>query len=125
MLFAGMLLRNVPGIHIAEDLHESQTSILRQIALVVILIRAGLGLDPEALIKLSTVVIRLAFSPCCVEAIVIAITSHLILDFPWAWGFLMGYISIFNFHLLDPLISRNQLTIIVMLDLRWRQSHQQ
>lgn len=90
MLAVGIIIRNVPGIRFGEDLNGNVSSSLRQIALVVILIRAGLGLDPTALRKLSTVVIRLAFGPCLVEAIVIAVTSHFILNFPWSWGFLLG-----------------------------------
>ena len=54
-------------------------SILRGIALVVILMRAGLGLDPQALKKLSGMVFRLAFTPCLVETTVVAVFSHLLL----------------------------------------------
>jgi len=65
-------------------------SIFRQIALTVILIRAGLGLDPQALKKLSCVVIRLAFSPCLAECAAEAIAAHFLLGFPWVWGFMLG-----------------------------------
>ena len=54
-------------------------SILRGIALVVILMRAGLGLDPQALKRLSGMVFRLAFTPCLVETVVVAVASHLLL----------------------------------------------
>jgi len=64
----------------------------RAIALTVILARAGLGLDPVALRKLSFGVIRLAFSPCIVEAVTAAVASHFILGFPWLWGFMLGYV---------------------------------
>ena len=59
-------------------------------ALTIILIRAGLGLDPKALKKLSFVVIRLAFSPCLTETVVDAIASHFILGLPWPWAFMLG-----------------------------------
>lgn len=62
----------------------------RSVALVVILTRAGLGLDPEALRKLSFVVLRLAMMPCLVEATVVAVVSNLLLGFPWKWGFMLG-----------------------------------
>lgn len=58
--------------------------------MVVILIRAGLGLDPVALKKLSYVVLRLAVCPCLVETITVAVVSHLLLDFPWKWAFMLG-----------------------------------
>jgi len=69
--------------------------LFRAIALTVILARAGLGLDPVALRKLSFGVIRLAFSPCAVEAVTAAVASHFILDFPWVWGFMLGCVPLF------------------------------
>ena len=57
---------------------------------MVILTRAGLGLDPVALRRLSVGVIRLAFLPCILEAVTAAVTSHLLLGFPWDWGFMLG-----------------------------------
>jgi NhaP-type Na+/H+ or K+/H+ antiporter len=64
--------------------------LFRTIALTVILTRAGLGLDPVALRKLSFGVIRLAFAPCLVEAVTAAVASHFLLEFPWGWGFMLG-----------------------------------
>jgi len=62
----------------------------RNMALTIILTRAGLGLDPVALRKLSFGVIRLAFTPCLVEAVTAAVASHFFLGFPWTWGFMLG-----------------------------------
>ena len=64
----------------------------RAMALTVILARAGLGLDPVALRKLSFGVIRLAFTPCMVEAVTGGVVSHFILGFPWIWGFMLGFV---------------------------------
>lgn len=58
--------------------------------MTVILLRAGLGLDASALRRLSMVVLRVATFPCLVEAIIVAILSHFLLNFPWQWGFLLG-----------------------------------
>lgn len=96
MLLVGMAIRNIPGIQFGKDLTGDVSSPLRQTALVVILIRAGLGLDPDALVKLSTVVVRLAFGPCLMEALTIGVASHFILGFTWAWGFLLGYKKIIS-----------------------------
>lgn len=57
---------------------------------MIILVRAGLGLDPGALKKLSLVVVRLAFTPCLVEATTIAVASNLIVGFEWPWAFMQG-----------------------------------
>lgn len=65
-------------------------SLHSNLALVIILLRAGLGLDPAALKQLSLMVVRLAFSPCVVETLVVAVVTHLLLGFPWLWGLMLG-----------------------------------
>lgn len=64
----------------------------RTVAMIVILIKAGLGLDAGALKKLSFVVLRLAFAPCVTEAVTVAVVAHFLLGFSWLWGFLLGYV---------------------------------
>uniref|UniRef100_A0A8C9ZF77 Uncharacterized protein n=1 Tax=Sander lucioperca TaxID=283035 RepID=A0A8C9ZF77_SANLU len=63
---------------------------LRNIALSIILTRAGLGLDPTALRRLKAVCVRLAVGPCVLEASVVAVVSHFLLGLPWIWGFIQG-----------------------------------
>lgn len=93
MLLVGIALRSVPGIKVVGDSLEPEWSAsIRNIALVVILLRAGLGLDPQALKSMSLVVFRLAFTPCLVETTVVAIVTHFLLGFPWLWGFMLGFI---------------------------------
>ncbi|KAL4240467.1 Sodium/hydrogen exchanger 9B2 [Mactra antiquata] len=93
MLIAGFMLRNVPGINIVgNNLDSGWSSALRTIALTVILIRAGLGLDPQALRKLSWAVLRLAFSPCLAECLAEAVAAHFLLGFPWVWGIMLGFV---------------------------------
>ena len=91
MLIAGFLLRNVPGISVAKDIDKQWSSTLRNVALVIILLRSGLGLDIQALKRLKCTVLRLAFCPCLVEAITVAIFSHFLLGMPWLWAFMLGY----------------------------------
>ena len=52
MLLVGIFLKNIPGLVFQED-WAAWSSTLRGTALVIILMRAGLGLDPEALRRLS------------------------------------------------------------------------
>ncbi|XP_076458394.1 sodium/hydrogen exchanger 9B2-like [Babylonia areolata] len=92
MLIVGGILGNVPGVDIAKDIHQDWGSGCRQIALAIILIRAGLGLDPKALRRLSFVVLRLSFCPCLMETLTDGIAAYLILGFPWQWGFMLGFI---------------------------------
>uniref|UniRef100_A0AAQ5Z0H4 Cation/H+ exchanger transmembrane domain-containing protein n=1 Tax=Amphiprion ocellaris TaxID=80972 RepID=A0AAQ5Z0H4_AMPOC len=92
MLLAGLVLRNVPYITDAVFIDTHWSAALRNIALSIILTRAGLGLDPSALRRLKAVCVRLAIGPCVVEACCVAVVSHLLLGLPWTWGFILGFV---------------------------------
>ncbi|XP_063520003.1 sodium/hydrogen exchanger 9B1 isoform X2 [Pongo pygmaeus] len=92
MLLAGFTIRNVPFINEHVHVPNTWSSILRNIALTIILIRAGLGLDPQALRHLKVVCFRLAVGPCLMEASAAAVFSHFIMKFPWQWAFLLGFV---------------------------------
>ncbi|XP_045392606.1 sodium/hydrogen exchanger 9B1 [Lemur catta] len=92
MLLAGFIVRNVPFISNHVQVHTTWSSILRNTALTIILIRAGLGLDPQALKNLKRVCLRLSMGPCLIEACSAAFFSHFIMKFPWEWGFLLGFV---------------------------------
>ncbi|KAK1120184.1 hypothetical protein K0M31_012555 [Melipona bicolor] len=62
----------------------------RKIALVIILTRAGLDLDPDALKRLRITVPKLGLIPWIVETLIIAILTKYLLGLPWIWGFLLG-----------------------------------
>ena len=78
--------------YIGHDLDPSISRTLRSICLTVILLMAGLELDPVALMKLSAMVVRATFIPCFVEAIVVAVLSNLVLGLPWTVGFMLGFV---------------------------------
>ena len=90
MLIAGFLLRNVRGIDFARHIDKTWSSTLRSIALVIILIRSGLGLNTCALRKLKCTLMRLSLLPCVFEAVTAAVLVHLILDLKWLWAFQLG-----------------------------------
>jgi NhaP-type Na+/H+ or K+/H+ antiporter len=92
MLVVGIVLKNVPYISVARGLDPAWSAALRSTALAVILLRAGLGLDPQALKQLSAMVFRLAFMPCLAETCVVAVTSHFLIGLPWIWGFMLGFV---------------------------------
>ncbi|KAM9699222.1 sodium/hydrogen exchanger 9B2-like isoform 2-T2 [Menidia menidia] len=92
MLLAGLLLRNVPGVSGLLVIDPRWSAALRNAALAIILTRAGLGLDPQALRRLQLVCVRVAVGPCLLEACVVALMSHLLLGMPWAWNFLLGFV---------------------------------
>ncbi|XP_060028325.1 sodium/hydrogen exchanger 9B2 [Erinaceus europaeus] len=92
MLLAGFLLRNIPWLHAHLHIPPRWSSGLRSLALAVILVRAGLGLDPKALRKLKGVCVRLSVGPCLVEACAAALLAHLLLGLPWQWAFILGFV---------------------------------
>ncbi|KAK6172297.1 hypothetical protein SNE40_015987 [Patella caerulea] len=91
MLLVGFCLRNAPVIDEATKIDKTWASTLRTIALVVILVRAGSGLDPKALKKVKWMALRLAFVPSIAEAVSVAVLAHYTLDFPWIWAFIIGF----------------------------------
>ena len=65
---------------------------LRTIAVMVILMKAGLGLDREKLVQQGTVALRLGFLPATCEALIIAVVAMWIFKFDFATGLLLGCI---------------------------------
>ncbi|KAL3283132.1 hypothetical protein HHI36_006288 [Cryptolaemus montrouzieri] len=91
MLFVGLAFQNI-GIVDINDSYSDITKELRNIALVIILIRAGLDLDPHALKRLKFTVIKLGLGPWGIEVITNAILVHYLLFLPWSWSALLGVI---------------------------------
>ncbi|XP_037023809.2 sodium/hydrogen exchanger 9B2 isoform X3 [Artibeus jamaicensis] len=90
MLLAGFLIRNIPVISENVQIKHRWSSALRSLALSVILVRAGLGLDSKALKKLKGVCVRLSMGPCLMEACTSALLSHFLMGLPWQWAFMLG-----------------------------------
>lgn len=57
---------------------------------MIILIRAGLDLDPGAMRRLYLTVLKMGLTPWLVECCVVAATTNLFLGLPWDWAFLLG-----------------------------------
>lgn len=55
-----------------------------------ILVRAGLDLDPGALKRLKFTVIKLSFGPWLIEMATVAVFTHFLIDLPWDYAFLLG-----------------------------------
>ncbi|XP_072525940.1 sodium/hydrogen exchanger 9B2 [Salminus brasiliensis] len=92
MLVTGVLLRNIPVVTDAVYINHRWSASLRNIALAIILARAGLGLDGSALLKLKGVCARVAMGPCFIEASTVALVSYYIMGLPWVWGFILGFV---------------------------------
>jgi len=92
MLVVGIMLRNIDGIAVAKDIDHDLASLIRNVALVIILTRGGLSLNADALRKLKFGIARLAFLPCLSEGIIDGIVGHFLLDLPWEWSFMLGFV---------------------------------
>lgn len=91
MVLVGIVLGPHMGNVIAPEVLGAADS-LRVIAVMVILMKAGLGLDREKLAQQGTVALRLGFLPAACEAVAIAFASMWLLRFDFATGLLLGCI---------------------------------
>ncbi|NEP05749.1 MAG: universal stress protein [Okeania sp. SIO2G4] len=91
MVLVGILLGPQISNTIDSSILQAADS-LRTIAVMVILMKAGLGLDREKLAQQGSVAIRLGFLPATCEAIVIALAAIWLLQFDFATGLLLGCI---------------------------------
>lgn len=91
MIFVGILLGPQVANQISPDVLEAANA-LRVIAVMVILMKAGLGLDREKLIQQGSVALRLGFLPATTEAIAIAVAAMLIFQMNFPTGLLLGCI---------------------------------
>ena len=78
--------------YIGHELDPLIARQLRTLCLTVILIRAGLEMDPVALWNLSGMVLRATFIPCFVEAAAVAGLSYFIMGFPLTVGLMLGFV---------------------------------
>lgn len=89
MVLVGIVLGPQVGDVIHADVLASADS-LRTIAVMVILMKAGLGLDREKLAQQGTVALRLGFLPAAGEAIAVALAAIWLFQFDLATGLLLG-----------------------------------
>lgn len=78
-------------MNIGEELAEV-TSYIRKFALVIILIRAGLEMDPAAFRNIYTTILKLGLVPWTVECVLCAVLSHYFFGMVWLWAFALGAI---------------------------------
>ncbi|KAG7306093.1 hypothetical protein JYU34_008677 [Plutella xylostella] len=84
MLLTGILFQNLGWVHMTST-YVKLNQDLRKISLVIILTRAGLGLDAGVLRKYYAAVLQLGLVPWLVECLAIGITTHYLLNLPWIW----------------------------------------
>ena len=65
---------------------------IRLFTLLVILLKAGLGLDKEKILAQGSVAIRLGFLPAVIEATAVAVATRYIFGWDWISSWLVGWI---------------------------------
>ena len=91
MVLAGIVLGPQAANVLSSGVLEAAGS-LRTIAVMVILMKAGLGLDRDKLAQQGTVALRLGFLPATCEAIAVALAAIWLFSFDLATGLLLGCI---------------------------------
>lgn len=89
MVLVGIVLGPQVGNAIAPEVLAIAAD-LRTMAVMVILMKAGLGLDREKLAQQGSVALRLGFLPATCEAIAIMLIAVQLFQFDWATGLLLG-----------------------------------
>lgn len=89
MVLVGILLGPQLGNVISPVVLDAADS-LRTIAVMVILMKAGLGLDREKLVQQGNVALRLGFLPAACEASIIAVAAMWLFQFNFLTGLLLG-----------------------------------
>lgn len=76
---------------------EEVTALLRRFALVIILTRAGLEMDPDAFKRIYFTIVKIGLVPWAVEFAVITTLTNYFFNLPWLWalglGAIMGAVS--------------------------------
>lgn len=92
----GMLLLGIGigpwGVNLIPAELMSISGELRRLALIVILLRAGLGLDKNTLKEVGPTALKLSFIPCLMEGFAIAFISMSLLGFNFIEGAVLGFV---------------------------------
>jgi len=91
MLFLGVTVGPY-GFNILDDTLLLISSDLRKLALIIILLRAGLGISRGNLNKVGKTAIKMSFIPGIIEGITIMLTSTLLFDLSIIEGGILGFI---------------------------------
>lgn len=91
VLLAGILMGPY-GIDMIDDTIMMMSDDLRKIALVVILLRAGLGIKRKSLVKVGIPALKLGFLPAILEGIFIIVIVIWLLDFDIPQAGMLGFI---------------------------------
>ncbi|OQY32160.1 MAG: hypothetical protein B6241_12050 [Spirochaetaceae bacterium 4572_59] len=82
MIFCGILI-GLMGEGMIPDSMNELSPFLKSLALIIILLRAGLGIHRSTLKKVGRVALRMSFLPCLFEGVALILLFRFIMGFPW------------------------------------------
>ena len=91
MILVGIAL-GPQGLGLLDPAILGSSADIRLVALVIILLRAGLGLSREALRAVGGVAIKMSAFPCLIEGGVAMIGAHLMLGLPLVEAGMLGFV---------------------------------
>lgn len=91
MLILGIIIGPY-GINVLDEKLLNISGDLREIALIIILLRAGLGLNKRDLKKVGYPAIKMSFIPGIMEGMIIAFLARKLLNFTFIQGGILGFI---------------------------------
>ncbi len=90
LIFMGLIIGE-SGLNLVVEVLEKKT-IFINLALTIILFKAGLGIEEKELKKAGRPAILLGFIPCILEGTIIALISYYLIGFPLVEAFAFGFI---------------------------------
>ena len=94
MIAVGILFgpHGIPECNLISPLINNMSFGLRNAALIIILIRAGLSLNRKTLNKVGLPALKMSFIPCLLEGSAIIFIAHYFLKLDWASSGMLGFI---------------------------------
>lgn len=91
MILVGVIIGPYVGNLLSEEFLSISTDI-RNMALILILLRAGLGINKEVLKKVGVTALKMSFIPCLLEGSVITLVGHFLFHMPLYEAGILGFI---------------------------------
>lgn len=91
MIAAGLIL-GPSGFDLISPEIKSILKEFKTVALIVILIRAGLGISKQTLNRIGGPAIRMSFIPCIIEGLTITAIAYWVMDLPFYAAGMLGFI---------------------------------
>jgi NhaP-type Na+/H+ or K+/H+ antiporter len=90
IMVVGIIWHLMPG-NLTAGITDTVSGAAEDVAVSVIVMRAGLGLNLEALKKVSFTALALAFIPPTAEAVMFGLLGPPLFGFSFSWGLIMGF----------------------------------